>query len=222
MSDIDKAWDSVSKVAYGETKKEVNDSYTEWAKKYDEELDTLGYQTPENLVRELLKHSKNTETTTILDVGAGTGKCGKLLKNVGYKGIMDALEINGAMLEVARSKNIYRNHVEMGVFPDKEIPLEHGLYDGVVCAGSMLHGHMEAECVATLIQVLKPGGVAVWNTRDTEKEKEYREKVARSVEQLVKSGEIEKIDVKAMQHYKTNCRETGDKMMAIVYVYRKL
>nr|XP_039265743.1 uncharacterized protein LOC120341321 [Styela clava] len=223
MSQVEtKAWANVGKAAYAKSKDQIDDVYTDWAKVYDNDIDTLGYLTPENLVKEMLKYVNNSPSTQLLDIGAGTGRCGELLKKHGYKGIMDALEINGAMLDVARSKSIYRGHYEIGVFPDKPIPLEYGLYDGVICAGTMLSGHMEPECIAPLVRALKPGGYAVWNTRQTDHEKEYRDRLGKTIDELVKTGEIERIEEKLMQHYAADFREVGDKLMAIVYVYRKL
>lgn len=115
-----------------------------------------------------------------------------------------------------------RDHYEIGIFPDKEILLEYGLYDGIISAGTFLNGHVDPECLVPLVRALKPGGYAVWNTRDTDHEKEYRDRVSKTLDDLVKSREIEKVEIKPMQHFETKCKETGDTMLAIVYVYRKL
>nr|XP_039254679.1 uncharacterized protein LOC120331635 [Styela clava] len=222
MSEAEKkAWANVAKAANVKSNKHIDDVYTEWSKVYDDDVITTGYCTPDNLVGKMMKYVNNSPTSQILDIGAGTGKCGEVLKKQGFKGIIDALDINRAMLDVARSKFIYRGHYNIGVFPDKPIPLEYGLYDAVICAGTMMSGHMEPECVTPLVRALKPGGYALWNIRHTDHENEYKYRMEKTLDELVKEAEIEKIEEKLMQHCAVEF-SVGNKLMAIIYVYRKL
>ncbi|XP_039249148.2 methyltransferase-like protein 27 [Styela clava] len=217
-----KAWDTVGIVTYSNSRQQADELYSEWAQKYDSDLDTLKYETPQNLVTELLKYIDNTPSTKVLDVAAGTGKCGEVFKKLGFKGIMDAIEINGAMLEIAKRKSLYRNHTEMGVYPDKSIPIVDGLYDAAVCAGSFGPHHLAPGCVAPISHTLRQGGVTIFSCRATPQATEYRDLLENEIDKLEKAGMIARIEVKEMTHYAVKCRETGNSMMSKVYVYHRL
>nr|XP_039265966.1 uncharacterized protein LOC120341507 isoform X1 [Styela clava] len=217
-----KAWDNVGGVAYSNSQQQTDERYTEWAQKYDSDVDTLKYESPQNLATELLKYIDNTPSTNVLDVAAGTGKVGEVLKKLGYKGIMDAIDFNGAMLEIAKGKSLYRNHIEMGIYPNKPIPVADGLYDAAVGAGSFGPHHLAPGCVAPIIHILRQGGVAIFNCRATPQATEFRNALENEIDKLERAGMIAKIEVKEMTHYAVECRETGNSMMSKVYVYRRL
>ena len=64
----------------------------------------------QNYVEELENRlgKSEIESKHILDLGAGTGLCGEVLRNAGFENV-DALDISSEMLEEARKKNIYKN-----------------------------------------------------------------------------------------------------------------
>src|ERR1700728_3998655 len=74
--------------------------YTKFANHYDDICDFESYRAPEVSV-DGFDGLELDKSIRILDVGAGQGRIGRLLKNLGYNNV-DAIDGTPAMLDVAR------------------------------------------------------------------------------------------------------------------------
>ena len=92
----------------------------------------------------------------ILDVGAGTGALAQALLEKGNF-IVEATDISEKMLEIAKSKNIYKRSFLSDL--TKKIPVNDGTYDGVVSSGTFTHGHVGPVAMRELVRVTKQGGL---------------------------------------------------------------
>ena len=93
----------------------------------------VAFKTCTPLFHQLLQEINNDRTSDlrILDVGAGTGLVGNVLRDHGYRNI-DALDISQKMLDEAKKLNIYKNMfcVALG---EKPIPgIENDQYDAAI------------------------------------------------------------------------------------------
>lgn len=96
------------------------------------------------------------KTLRILDIGAGTGTLGQRLKQLGYDNI-DALDACGAMLEKAKAKGIYHNHIEAMILADKQLDIPSESYDVVIGVGCFIPGHIPVEAFRELVRITKKG-----------------------------------------------------------------
>ena len=83
----------------------VRNIFDAFAPEFEKTLADLGYKTPEEIYAVLKKN--NVAKTKVLDLGCGTGLCGKYLKHfAGFKKLY-GIDISTKMLEEAKRKNIY-------------------------------------------------------------------------------------------------------------------
>jgi predicted TPR repeat methyltransferase len=81
-----------------------------FAGKFDEQLSRLQYKAPELVANALLSFSETKDALAILDAGCGTGLCAEKLRPAATT--LDGVDLSAAMLEVAKSRNLYDNLVE--------------------------------------------------------------------------------------------------------------
>lgn len=117
---------------------------------------------PEALVAWLRNDLGLGAGTTVLDLGAGTGKFLPLLKETGA--VIVAVEPVAAMR--AQLASLYPD-IEAKEGSADAIPLDTASVDAVVCAQSF-HWFATREALAEILRVLRPGGRLglVWNERD--------------------------------------------------------
>lgn len=65
------------------------------------------------------------KASKIVDVGAGTGFVGDFLKKTGFTNV-DALEPAEGLLEQAKQKKLYKNHILEGISKDKPTSVAEG------------------------------------------------------------------------------------------------
>jgi len=92
----------------------------------------------------------------IIDIGAGTGIIGSLLKKEGYNNI-DGLDASPKMLEVAKEKNCYKNLINSIVSPKIRLPIEDKTYDVVIMAGVLCPGHISVDAFNEILRITKSG-----------------------------------------------------------------
>ena len=168
--------------------------YAVWAKSYDSDfIDDMQYELHLSVANEfILAGGKGP----VLDVGAGTGVLAQALLHRG-KFSIEATDISEAMLEIAKTKNIY----ERCFWSDltKEIPVANCSYNGVVSSGTFTHGHVGPSSMFELVRISKPGGVIVisvnekhWNALD------FRTEVDK-ISEIVKSYDLKRISIYGKQ-----------------------
>lgn len=118
----------------------------------------VAFKTCTPLFHQLLQEINNDRTSDlrILDVSAGTGLVGNVLRDHGYRNI-DALDISQKMLDEAKKLNIYKNMfcVALG---EKPIPgIENHQYDAAICVGALTVGHVKPVALDEIVRIVKPG-----------------------------------------------------------------
>ena len=128
--------------------------YSVWAETYDMDfINEMQYQLHFSVADEFIL---NGGEGLVLDVGAGTGALAQALLQKG-KFSIEATDISEEMLEIAKSKNIYKRSFLSDL--TKEIPVENSFYDGVVSSGTFTHGHVGPSSITELVRVTKPDGL---------------------------------------------------------------
>ncbi|MDO8882191.1 MAG: class I SAM-dependent methyltransferase [Pseudotabrizicola sp.] len=119
--------------------------YAAWAASYDAEFAAeMDYRLPAHVAAAFLAHGGSGP---VLDVGAGTGLLAGHLRNMGFAGAIDAVDLSVDMLDSARAKGLYR-HLHRA---DITRPLAlTGPYSGVVSSGTFTHGHVGPEAIVQL------------------------------------------------------------------------
>lgn len=95
----------------------------------------------------------------ILDIGAGTGIIGSLLKQEGYENV-DGLDASNKMLEIAKQKKCYKNLINCIVASDIRLPIESRTYDVVIMAGVFCPGHISVDAFNEILRITKSGETA--------------------------------------------------------------
>lgn len=140
--------------------------YREWAKDYDDDVDSIGYQAPDEVAKAVQEKIPNA--MRILDAGCGTGLVGEaILKHFNDKRVvMDGCDLSAELMEVAREKERgYDNLCKVNL--KETMPYIDGLYDAVVCCGVFLQGHCGTECLDEMLRVVKEGGGVVFTVRQS-------------------------------------------------------
>ena len=144
-----------------ENNQQLEERYDQWAKEYDEDLESdFGYTIPkvaaETFGQFVPKESK------VLDAGAGTGLVGVELNRLGYKNI-DAMDMSRGMLDEAGRKGVYENLYQMVM--GEPLDLDTGSYDAVICVGVLTLGHAPASSLDELARIVRPGGLVAFTLR---------------------------------------------------------
>ena len=144
-----------------ENNQQLEERYDEWAKDYDEDLESdFGYVIPrvaaETFERFVPKDAR------ILDAGAGTGLVGVELSRLGYSNI-EAMDLSRGMLEEARGKGVYSGFHQMVM--GEPLGFDSDTYDAAIGVGVLTLGHAPAHSLDELARVVRPGGFVVFTLR---------------------------------------------------------
>ena len=134
----------------------VKDVFDAYAPTFDRDLvETLGYRAPA-LLRELaLADLRPNHLLEVLDLGCGTGLCGKELKDVARR--LTGVDLSPKMLERARERGLYHElqEADLHEYLDSSPP---ALYDLVVAADVFTYIGNLGPAFAGVHRVLRPGG----------------------------------------------------------------
>ena len=92
----------------------------------------------------------------IIDAGAGTGLVGAALARLGYTNV-DALDISPEMLEEAKKKKVYSKFICAPLNEQRNPEIDTGAYHVLICVGTLLAAHVQAEALVEMIRMVKPG-----------------------------------------------------------------
>ena len=96
------------------------------------------------------------ENARILDAACGTGKIGQLLKDRGYTNV-DGLDVSEGLMEIAKSKGVYKKMYNAWLSPDVTLPFNDGEYDAIICIGSVHPSHIKPGAFDQMTRVVKKG-----------------------------------------------------------------
>ena len=127
--------------------------YAEWADTYDQSFAAEhAYIMHQHVARAYVNAGG---FQPVLDVGAGTGLCGKALRERGLDHV-DATDISPEMLAMAKRKGIYHTLFEGDILAGLDV--ETGTYAGIVSSGTFTHGHVGPKALDELLRLVRSGG----------------------------------------------------------------
>jgi predicted TPR repeat methyltransferase len=136
---------------------EARSVYADWADTYDDDVfATLKITGSDKIADLLYRHVADVNSANVLDAGCGTGAVADSLKPLGFT-LIDGVDLSPEMLEVARSKKLYRNLVEGNL--NEKFSLPHSPYSAIISAGTFTTGHVGAEGFRNLFSHLQRGGL---------------------------------------------------------------
>ncbi len=145
--------------AAGGDRRTLDSLYDEWARDYDQQLWASGNPYLAIAAGLAGKYIDDFDAR-ILDAGCGTGNMAQILSQMGYTNI-DGLDPSAGMLEIARTKGIYRElHA---LFLDTTVDRPAESYDAVVSAGVLTQGHAPPASLDGMLSVMKPSAVVIFS-----------------------------------------------------------
>ena len=129
--------------------------YSDWAETYDQTmLGGLSYSSPRRIAA-LAAVTEVRLDAKVLDVGCGTGLLASCLRTQGFHRV-DGLDYSAPMLAVAQREG----RIDEAFLRDlnERLEMEAECYDLLVSTGTFTHGHVTAECLPELLELLVPGG----------------------------------------------------------------
>jgi len=195
--------------------------YQTWVKDYEKDMvTTLGWSVPQTCADLLMEHGNMKGNETVLDCGAGTGLFSYYLRKKGFNGTIDLLDASYEMLEEARKKDFpFRNMFVHLIGDDGKLPLRDHQYDVFVCTGCFIPAHVKPVAFEGLLDVVKPGGLVVFNLRFTDRERMYFEEFSAVTKELEGRNKIKHIAMKQINHF---VADDIKNMFSNCYVYRKI
>lgn len=161
--EVDRRIERIWRTAYqARTRDDLRALYAEWAGTYDEDHEHIGFF-GHRLAAEVLARNLTRRDVRVLDAGAGTGAAGQELSRLGFQDIT-AVDLSGAMLDVARRKGVYRRLVEADLAYPVDALAGEG-FDAAILVGVFSYGQAPAETFDELLRVVRPGGVVVFTMR---------------------------------------------------------
>ena len=155
-----------------ENNRQLEDRYDEWAKDYDDDLESdFGYVIP-RIAAETFEGFVPKDAR-VLDAGAGTGLVGVELNRLGYTNI-EAMDLSRGMLEEARRKGVYGGFHQMVM--GERLDFDTGSFDAAIGVGVLTLGHAPAHSLDELARVVRPGGHVAFTLRpDVYEQNGFRE-----------------------------------------------
>lgn len=141
---------------------ETRGLYRDWSGSYDAELTSQGYVGPARCAAALAGHGADP-AAPLLDIGCGTGLSGQALARAGFT-LIDGADFSAEMLEVARSKGVYRSlhHTDVA----DPFPFAPGSYKNASAIGLFSPGHAPPETIDAVLALLPAGGRFVFTLND--------------------------------------------------------
>lgn len=146
-------------------------AYDEMAPVWDQIMDSQGYKGHILCVEGFDRAVDSTEVFAnpqkdikILDVGAGTGAVGEMLKARGFTNV-DALDISQEMLNLAAKRDLYKNFICAPLTDTRMEMIDTAEYDVVLCAGVIVYGQVKPGAIEECARFVKPGGLFIFSIR---------------------------------------------------------
>ncbi|MGE3808085.1 MAG: L-histidine N(alpha)-methyltransferase [Gemmataceae bacterium] len=162
--DTEQRLEKIWKRAYtAKSKEDLLGLYADWAEKYDEDHEAVGFFGHVSASRLLVKHLDSKRQAAVLDAGAGTGAAGVALAALGLRNLT-ALDLSPHMLAKAEEKGVYRRLVQANLgLPVDALPINH--FDAAILVGVFSYGQAPAHALEEILPLVKPGGLIVFTMR---------------------------------------------------------
>jgi predicted TPR repeat methyltransferase len=132
--------------------------YDSWAADYDRDVfEVMGFIGTDRIADLLATHAPHRDQP-VIDLGCGTGAAGLRLAHHGF-GSIDGVDISSAMLDVAAQLGVYRHLLTADL--TQPLTIEHR-YGASISAGTFTTGHVGADAIPALVNLLQPGAVIAW------------------------------------------------------------
>ena len=132
--------------------------YDSWAANYDHDVfEVMGFVGTDRIADLLAAHAPDRDQP-VIDLGCGTGAAGVRLAHHGF-GSIDGVDISPAMLDVAAQLGVYRHLMTADL--TRSLTIDHR-YGASVSAGTFTTGHVGADAIPAIVNLLQPGAVVAW------------------------------------------------------------
>ena len=137
--------------------------YRSWAADYDHDVfDVMGFIGTDRIA-DLLAEFLGDRDVSVVDLGCGTGAAAARLVQHGFTAI-DGIDISPEMLSVAADRGLYRNLVTADLTQPLTGSGRDGgrRYGGAVSAGTFTTGHVGADSIGAIVELLQPAAIVAW------------------------------------------------------------
>lgn len=155
MTDEDPELDEAYALSTPEDNKKL---YAKWSDTYEAGFAVdMDYVLPAQVARIFLAKVAIGDGP-VLDIGAGTGLLGQhIFPHIDQP--IDGLDISREMLDVAASKELYRQLVVADL--SQPLAMETAAYGALISSGTFTHGHVGPDALDELLRIAKPGALFV-------------------------------------------------------------
>lgn len=143
----------------GGDRQQLDALYDEWAEDYDRQIWASGNPYIAIAAGFVGRHVPDFDAR-ILDAGCGTGNMAHILHQIGYRNL-EGLDPSPGMLAIAERKGIYQRLYPLSL--GAKVDLDAGVYDAVVAAGVLTHGHAPPESLDGILDLVCGGGVIIFS-----------------------------------------------------------
>eukprot|EP00794_Sanderia_malayensis_P010935 gene10935-12096_t len=181
---------------------ELATKYDRWSEKFDEDMVKTKYNTPAACLAGLMEFADAygvNKDSKIIDVGAGTGALGLLLKAEGFTNV-DALDGAKQMIEASTKKNCYNKliHAFVGASDGPAAVMEGHAYKVLFCVACFSLGHMQPKHLDDLVKMVQHGGLLIFTVRrDADEKFGFKKKI----DEMVSANTLQIIDKKLVDYY---------------------
>ena len=209
--------------------------YSQWAQDYESDEMAVGYSIHIKIVEFLETVLSNEDlnlnkSSKIIDIAAGTGLVGEILRAKKFNGQIDAHDGSEGMLQVAKEKKgIYNTTFCHVIEPNSTMPvqLSSGLYDIlIVCCAMVRSNVIHQECLHQFVKCVRRGGVILFSVRNPlhQVELDFNVALAKVSFSLEQSNVWQLLDVKYVKSYRSNFAEMKEDRNpgAFLYCYKRL
>lgn len=178
---------------------ELRSLYAQWAARYDHDVYEVAGVTGTDRIVELLVAHLPSADVDVLDIGCGSGAAGVRLRRRGITPI-DGVDLSPEMLAFADATGAYGRCVEADLRERLAAPGPVGdrRYGACVSAGTFVAGHVGADAVAHVLELLEVGAVIAWVVHESmwpavQRELSSCDELHRSIEATRVDGPVEAV-----------------------------
>lgn len=187
--------------------------YDRWADNYDQTLKQWRYDAPERVAQ--LVQGQISPDSQILDVGCGTGLCGKALSEAGFK-LIDGIDVSRDSIKTAQASGGYRN-LQLADLQRLPLSIPGQQYNALICVGVMTYLPDSLATLTEFCRIVKPGGlVALTQRSDLYVERSFE----KTLNKLAAQGLIKKANVSEPLPYLPDHNDFSNEILVHYITFR--